>query len=190
MSKFRTKKIVEINEAARGTYDTNSQIKFITPLLTLKRLGSGGGGGQFEVLCCFPKKLYFRVRVKPCFFVTFNIIVSHIFPENFVDVSHIAQRIRRFSPSILTIFIDFSDFLNFSSRKETSDFSIQQMISSIFYFQAIINSLFNNFINLYWYWISSSGNMKVGRRGKLNPSPLHLLPQKENCLQKSQLYQG
>ena len=45
MSKFRTKKIVEINEAARGTYDTNSQIKFITPLLTLKRLGSGGSGG-------------------------------------------------------------------------------------------------------------------------------------------------
>ena len=35
-SKFRTKKWVEINEGARGTYNTNIQIKFETKLLKSK----------------------------------------------------------------------------------------------------------------------------------------------------------
>ena len=32
-SKFKTKNQVEINDDARGTYNTNSQIKFITSML-------------------------------------------------------------------------------------------------------------------------------------------------------------
>ena len=41
----------------------------------------------------FPK-MFFRKRVKPCFFcVTFNIIVSHIFPENFIEISQFVQKI-------------------------------------------------------------------------------------------------
>ena len=33
LSKFRTKKWVEINDNSRGTYNTNSQIKFKTSML-------------------------------------------------------------------------------------------------------------------------------------------------------------
>ena len=43
-----------------------------------------GGGGQFDFPCGFFKNLSSDERVKPCFFVTFNIIISHIFPENLI----------------------------------------------------------------------------------------------------------
>ena len=32
-------------------------------------------------------------RVKPCFFVTFNIVKSHIFPENFIEILPVAQKV-------------------------------------------------------------------------------------------------
>ena len=57
----------------------------------------------------------------PWFFVTCNIIISHIFPENFIEVSEVVQKIRIFSPSILTVLIDFLDFLTFPCYKETND---------------------------------------------------------------------
>ena len=50
--------------------------------LTLKRLcmwGRGGRGGHFDPhppSCGFPKNVSSRERVKPWFFVTFNIIAS------------------------------------------------------------------------------------------------------------------
>ena len=39
------------------------------------------------------------------------IMISHIFPKNFIEVIQIVQKIWRFSLSILTVFINFSDFL-------------------------------------------------------------------------------
>ena len=53
------------------------------------------------------------------------------------------------SPSVLTIFIDFSDFLTFPSFKETKDVSIIQMMSAFCDFQLNLNRLFNNCIKLY-----------------------------------------
>ena len=44
-----------------------------------------------------------KERVKPCFFVTFNIIISHIFPENFIEITQV----------VLAIFIDFHQFFGF-----------------------------------------------------------------------------
>ena len=41
------------------------------------------GGAQLDPLCGFSKTVSSRERVKPGFFVTFKIIVSPIFPENF-----------------------------------------------------------------------------------------------------------
>ena len=73
---------------------------FIHPniaFFTQKRLGN-----QFDSLCCFSKNVSSRERVKTCFFVTFDIIVSHIFPENFIEIPHVGQNICRFSLSILT----------------------------------------------------------------------------------------
>ena len=51
--------------------------------LTLKRLA----GSQFDPLCCFSKNVSSKEKVKPWFFVTFNIILRHIFPENFIEFS-------------------------------------------------------------------------------------------------------
>ena len=45
--------------------------------------------------------------VKLCFLVTFNIIVSYIFPENFIEIHHVSQKMRIFTCSILTIFVNF-----------------------------------------------------------------------------------
>ena len=34
-----------------------------------------------------------KERVKPWFFVTFNIIISHIFPENLIEIPQVVQKI-------------------------------------------------------------------------------------------------
>ena len=44
----------------------------------------GGGGGLFDSPCHFSKNVSSKERVKPWFFVTFNITLRHIFPENFI----------------------------------------------------------------------------------------------------------
>ena len=72
----------------------------------------------------FLKNVCSKEKVNPWFFVTFNIIISHIFPENFIEIPLVAQKIWRFFPSILTIFIDFLDFLTNPCYKETKDDSI------------------------------------------------------------------
>ena len=53
--------------------------------LTLKRLGS-----QFDPSPCgFSKNVSSKERVKPWFFVTFCIIISHIFPGNFIEIPEV-----------------------------------------------------------------------------------------------------
>ena len=56
--------------------------------------------------------------MKPYCFVIFNIIISHIFPENFIEVTQVVQNI-----------------LIFPCYKEKNDASIKQMMSALFYFQ-------------------------------------------------------
>ena len=55
------------------------------------------------------------------FFVNFNIIISHVFPESLIEIPQIVQKTRRFSTSILTIFSNFREFLTFPSCKNTHD---------------------------------------------------------------------
>ena len=84
--------------------------------LTLKRLGGRGrrmGESQFDHPCGFSKIVSSRERMKPWFFVTFNVILKHIFPENFTEFPQHAQKIWRISLSILTIFIKFPQFFGF-----------------------------------------------------------------------------
>ena len=82
----------------------------------------GEMGCQFDPYpCSFSKNVSSSGRVKPWFFVPFNIIISHIISENFVEIPHVTQKIWRISPLILTIFINFSDFFTFSCYKETND---------------------------------------------------------------------
>ena len=75
--------------------------------------------------CGFFKNSLFRERVKPCFFVTFNLIISQIFPESFIDNNGSEDMmIFIFDVKVLTIFVNFSDFLAFWCYKETNDVSI------------------------------------------------------------------
>ena len=71
-------------------------------ILTLKRLG-----GQFDPPCGFAKNVSSKEQVKPWFFVTFNIIISYIFPENFIEITLVVQKISIIFLSMLAVFIDF-----------------------------------------------------------------------------------
>ena len=44
-------------------------------------------------LCGFSKNVFSRKRVGALFFVAFNIIISHIFPENFTEITQVVQNI-------------------------------------------------------------------------------------------------
>ena len=58
--------------------------------------------------CGFSKSVFSKEREKPWFFVTFNIILRHIFPENFIEFPQVVQKIWRNSLSILANFHQFS----------------------------------------------------------------------------------
>ena len=82
-------------------------------------------------------------------FQYYHKIISHIFPGGFIDIPQVVQKVWRFSSSILTIFIDFSDFLTFPCCKEASDVSILQMKPAFFFdFSPTLSRLFNNSIKL------------------------------------------
>ena len=76
-------------ELATGWYipnfTTNRSISCLILSLTL-----------INPLCDFSKDVSSKQRVQPYFFVTFNIIISHIFPENFIGIPQVAQKVWRF----------------------------------------------------------------------------------------------
>ena len=56
--------------------------------------GNGGGGSNLPAPSCgFSKNVSSKDRVEPWLFVTFNIILKHIFPENFIEFLQIVQKI-------------------------------------------------------------------------------------------------
>ena len=57
--------------------------------------------------CIFLKNVSSIDRVEPWFFVTFNIILKHIFPENFIEFPQVAL-----------------DFLTLPCHKETNGVSL------------------------------------------------------------------
>ena len=82
--------------------------KSMQDILTLKTLGSGRGGVNLTPPpMLFFRKCIFYSAVKPCFFVTINIIISHITVGNFIEIPQVVQKIWRFSQSILTNFYRF-----------------------------------------------------------------------------------
>ena len=84
-------------------------ISIYIELLTLKLLG----GCQFDPLCSFWKNLSFNWRVKRWYFVTFIIIRSQIFRENFIEILLVVQEIWKVSMLILAIFMDFYQYFGF-----------------------------------------------------------------------------
>ena len=79
-------------------------------LLTLKR--PDGGRSIWLHFLWFFKKCTFQ---REC---TFDIIISHIFSENFIEIPQIVQKIRRFSCSIRTISSIFWIFWHFLVTKK------------------------------------------------------------------------
>ena len=107
---------------------------------------------QFDPPCGFFKNVFFRESVKPVFFVTFDIILSHIFPKNFIEIIQVVQKIWRFSPWILTFSLTFLIFWHFSAAKKLRTPAYNKWF---LYFQPTQNKLFNNCMKLCRYQISS-----------------------------------
>ena len=57
------------------------------------------------------QKLNCLKSIKFCFLVTFDIIISHIFPENVIDIHQVSQKMCIFTSSILTISINFLNLM-------------------------------------------------------------------------------
>ena len=73
--------------------------------------------------------------------------ISRIFSENVIEIPQVVQKIWRFSPLILTIFINVLDFLKFLITKK----QITWMSVFFFLLQPTLKMLFNNCARLYWY---------------------------------------
>ena len=54
---------------------------------------TAGEGVNLTPSCGFSKNVSSKGRVKPWFFVTFNIIIRHVFPENFIEISLVVQKL-------------------------------------------------------------------------------------------------
>ena len=140
--------------------------------------------GQFDPpFCGFSKIVFSRERVNLWFLVTFNIIISDIYPENFIEILHVVQKIRRFSSALLAIFAKFSDFLTFNCCKSLMTSAYNKSCQKFFSF------------NLLWidYLTTVSNHISIGsvfleiKRGCSNwpPSPLAIkkkLPSKSPAL--------
>ena len=86
-------------------------MKTVTRKIMLLMLG--GRGSQFDCPCSFSKIVSSKQKVKPWFFVTFKIIIRHIFPENLTEIPQVVQKLWRIFLSILTFFINFYQFFGF-----------------------------------------------------------------------------
>ena len=79
--------------------------------LTLKRQGC-----EFDHPCGVSKNVPFREKVKPWFFVTFNIIISHFFLENFIEIPEVVQKIFSININYIHQFWEFFDISLLQSK--------------------------------------------------------------------------
>ena len=82
--------------------------RVIEIFLILKRLGN-----SLAPSVVFFKDVSAKETVNSWFFVTFNIIISHIIPENFIEIPQVVQKIWRLSLTKFASFIDFYQFFGF-----------------------------------------------------------------------------
>ena len=90
--------------------------------------------GQIALPCGFSKNVCCKERVKPWFFVALNNSISHIFPENIIEIPQVVQKLWRIYLSILAIFINFLNFSTFLCYKETNDLSYNKWCQHFFTF--------------------------------------------------------
>ena len=118
----RSPRLQQKNVASRdspkcpGSTDVSSTRR--SPRLQQKLLPADGKYFSLVLLACqidapscgFFKNVSSIERVEPWFFVTFNIILKYIFPENLIEFPQVVQKICRNTLSILAIFINFRQF--------------------------------------------------------------------------------
>ena len=113
--------------------------------LTLKRLSKVGGVKLTPLPCSFSKIVSSKDRVKPWFFVTFNIIISHIFPENFIEITQVVQKIWGISLTILANFHRFASifwiFWNFLVSKKLTRSAYNRWCQYFFTYTYFFNIL-------------------------------------------------
>ena len=95
------------------------------------------------------RKMSFLERGWNSVFVTFDIIKSHSFSEKFIEIPQVVQKIWRFSPSMLTVFINFSYYWHFLVTKNLMTSAYNTRCQQFFCFQSTLNRLFNNCVKLY-----------------------------------------
>ena len=100
-----------------------------------------------------------------------NLIPPVVFPSRLEDMKIFSININYFHG-----FFGFFDI----SMPQTNDITYNTWRQHFFYLQPNLNRLFNDLLNLYWYWISSSRKIK---RGSNWPPP----PTRKNSLQKARL---
>ena len=85
------------------------------------------------------------------FFMTFKIIINHIFPENFIEPVTRYEHFPIFSviTSYFHQFFFLFVFLKFTCYKEAKNVTLQQMMSVFFHFQPTLNRLRKNGMTLY-----------------------------------------
>ena len=94
------------------------------------------------------KNVLSEVSVKLCFSVTFNIIISYIFPKKIHKNSSSLSGDMNFYFFGINYFCHFLDFFTFTCYKKTNDISIYMIVLRI------VLSYINK-------WISSTSNNKV-----------------------------
>ena len=92
------------------------------------------------------KNILSKESVNLCFSV---IIISYLFPENFIEMYQVSQKTLIFASVILILFCQF-----YLLQKK--------IISAVSWLGIILDGLLKNCIKLYYYWTSSSSIMKVG----------------------------
>ena len=84
-----------------------------------------------RLACGFLKDVFSKERVKPSSFVTFNLILRHIFPENFIEFPQVGQKIWENS------FINFFDYLTLPCYKETNESAYNRWSQHFFTFNIL-----------------------------------------------------
>ena len=95
-------------------------------------------GSIWPLPCGFSKNISSKERVKLWFFVTFNIILGHIFRDIFVDLPQDVQKIWRISLSILAIFIFCGFFWHFLFTKKLMKLAYNRWCQHFFTFSILL----------------------------------------------------
>ena len=121
---------------------------FIMELFTLKKVRSQFDPPWTPVL--FPKMYLLERGWSPgSFIINFYYYQNSHLSWKFHWNSLIVQKIWRFSPSMITTFINFPIFGHFLVTKKLMKSAYNRSYQHIFTFN--LNKLFNNCIKLYWY---------------------------------------